>query len=64
VLFVLCLDQPGFPLCRVVCLVSVPWVLVVIMNINDETCFIFMYISGCLIQDYMLKRNMENHLRK
>jgi hypothetical protein len=35
--------------------------MVVLMNINDEHTLPLCYIFACLIQDHMLKLNMENH---
>jgi hypothetical protein len=49
----MCLDQPGFPLCWVVMLSCYTWVIVVIMNINDELALNLCHIFAFLIQDHM-----------
>jgi hypothetical protein len=61
VLFILCLDQLGLPLCWVVMLSCSTWVMVVNVNIKDELALPLCYIFACLIQDHMFNRNMENH---
>jgi hypothetical protein len=37
------------------------WVMVVLMDNNDEMCYTFMLYLWMLIQDHMFNWNMENH---
>jgi hypothetical protein len=46
--------QPGFIfVLGSSCLAVILWVMVVIMNINDELALPLCYIAGCLINDYL-----------
>jgi hypothetical protein len=61
VLFILCLDQPGFPLCWIAMLSCSTWVMVVLMNNNVEHVLPLCYIYVFNTRSYALIGTWSDH---